>query len=158
MNVRNYLLVVLLFASLLLPSTLLAEVRSAPKDFLLTPVHDVEEDPYFEWVLMQSKTGGPLETAKIEYLIERVRNSPYTFVRNRTEHAANRAATHLAWKYGLRQSRIETAHEFIVNVASRSLKTGLAYLIKSSDGNQYPAGAVLENELRILEEHLKQKV
>ena len=138
----------------ILPGT---ESGAPPQDLLLTPTSETDSDPYFDWILVQIRRGAPAETAKIEYLIERIRKSPYQFIRNRVEYSAAEAARHLAWKYEHGRKYIETAHDFIRLLATRSLESGLLYLVKLPNGATYPIRDLLENELFALERSLTKK-
>ena len=140
---------------LILPKAF-AQHGQVPQGVLLASLDQIEEDPYFEWILRQERRGGPIEGAKIEYLIERIRKSDYRFIRNNVEYPSSEAANHLSWKYGLGRKSIRTAHDFIKHIASRSLNSGLRYLIKFPNGEKIPTEEILENELRILEASLEQ--
>src|SRR5258706_14503352 len=70
-------------------------VTPAP-DAMVNPNDKIEESPFFKKIL--EKDGDP-ELAKIQFLISRVRESPYIFVRNGTDYKGERAAVHLAWKF-----------------------------------------------------------
>lgn len=134
-----------------------AQSGAPPQQLLLTPTSEIDQDPYFDWILAQSHRGAPIETAKIEYLIERIRKSPYQFIRNRAEYSAAEAARHLAWKYEHGRKYIETAHDFIQLLATRSLESGLLYFVKLPNGATYPVRDLLENELFALERSLIKK-
>lgn len=95
-----------------------------------------------------------LEKQKIRFLLDRIRESPYTFIRNGTEHTGKEAASHLRWKYGFVAGRIQTAEEFIDEIATRSHKTGENYYIVIN-GERYPAGEVFHHELDRLNAMIK---
>ncbi|OGX06748.1 MAG: hypothetical protein A3G87_07620 [Omnitrophica bacterium RIFCSPLOWO2_12_FULL_50_11] len=120
-------------------------------------MNEINQDPYFGWVLAQRDRGAAVETAKIEYLIERIRKSPYLFIRNRVEYSAAEAARHLTWKYEHARRYALTAHDFIRHLATRSLESGLLYLVKLPNGTTYPVKELLENELFALEQSLNKK-
>ena len=150
---KRVLLFVIAFCVVFSPA-LFGQAIHAHQSILLSPAYDIEDNPYFEWVVLQSNRGTAVEKAKIEYLIERIRISPYHFIRNNVEYPSNKAATHLAWKYGLARKHAKTAVEFIQHLATRSLKTGVLYLMKLPDGRTLPVGELLTNELRYLESRL----
>jgi hypothetical protein len=153
-KVATSFLVLLFLGGTAFPSVGLSasELQSpAPDEVYLNTTHDLVEDPYFEWCVTQSMRGEGVEVAKIEYLLERIRHSPYRFIRNRTEYPSVRAAKHLFWKYSIGKKRIKTAQEFIQHIATKSLKTGLLYLVKLPDGQQVSVGKILQNELHLLE-------
>jgi hypothetical protein len=75
------------------------------------------------------------EQRKIEFLIssvEKLRGA--RFVRNGSEHGAKEAAAHLRMKLKTAGDKVKTADDFIKLCASRSSVTGVAYLIRFSDG------------------------
>ena len=125
-----------------------------PKTLLFTPIYHIDQNPYFDWVIRKRADQAQFEKAKIEYLIERVRKSPYTFVRNGSEHTSNEAAEHLAWKWYHVKDRIQTARQFIEHLATRSSTSGQLYMTKLTDGKTYPTGEMLTNELEALESTL----
>ena len=129
----------------------------AARNVLLSPNYKIQENPYFDWVLRQEKKGdeAAIEKAKVEYLVERIRSSPYTFIRNGAPYPANRAAEHIDGKYHRRKDKIHNARDFIEIAASYSSMSGKPYLIKVEDGTAYPASELLTNELETLEENLK---
>ena len=91
------------------------------------------------------------EKQKINFLLNRVKESPYLFIRNGTKHSGVEARSHLRWKYGFVQSRIQTTEEFIDTIASKSLATGEKYYIRIG-GKDYPVGDIFYNELNRLNE------
>jgi len=140
--------------SLLFLPPVWAKIQAPPPQALLAPLEDIHSDPYYEWVVRQQDRGLAFESAKIEYLIERLRNSPYTFVRNKVEYPSAKAAKHLSWKYGFAKNRVKTANDFITHLATKSINTGLFYLAKLPNGLTYRVGDLLENELKVLEANL----
>lgn len=84
---------------------------------------------------------------EIEQLINAVRTSGQTFVRNGTAYPATEAADHLAMKYGRVKSHIQSAEDFIEKAATQSSATGQPYLIRAADGTTVPAGEWLHKEL-----------
>ena len=78
------------------------------------------------------------ERAKIERLIELVRASKLTFVRNGKAYDANDAAEHLASKLEHTPEPGMTARDFIDRVASYSSQSGEPYLLQRADGKTTP--------------------
>lgn len=96
------------------------------------------------------------ENQKIDHLILFIRNlKGATFIRNGSEHSAVAAADHLQMKREKGGSRIKTAKDFIDKVASKSSISGEYYMIRFSNGKEFPAQMVLMNELKKLEEGKK---
>ncbi len=138
------------------PLALKAENTLTPPQVLVAPEEQsVSDDPYFQWIVEKQASGLSPESAKIEYLIERIRHSQYNFIRNNVPYDATHAAEHLSWKYGLARKRIKTADDFIQLVATKSIESGLPYLVKLPDGKTYATGDVLTNELHRLESLLQ---
>lgn len=67
---------------------------------------------------------------EISFLIEQVRNSNCTFIRNGIGHSANKAADHLILKYNNASRFTNNGQTFIKNLASKSSFTGISYKIK----------------------------
>lgn len=95
------------------------------------------------------------EMQKIDYLIQAVKDSGLTFIRNGSEYDSPKAAEHLRQKlnfairhYGEDQI---TADLFINRLASRSSITRRAYLIKLKDGRTVPCGQWLTEKLADLQ-------
>ena len=154
---RKSKVLILVFSCILMATPYLeAELINlhAPKNLLFTATHDIDENPYFDWAVRQRSNPEKFEKAKIEYLIERVRTSPYAFIRNGSEYTASQAAKHLGEKYRVRKEKIKTAEQFIQDVASRSSVSGQPYMIKLVDGTSYPTEEIFTNELDVLELNL----
>jgi hypothetical protein len=126
--------------------------EKTPYNILLSP-SPIEKNPALKKVLSVDQP--LLERAKIEYLLARIKQSPYHFIRNGRSYGGTRAAMHLNWKYKKRLDRIKTVEEFIEKIASRSWETGEAYLIKYANGKLYPIEEIFNNELRLLDEYLR---
>lgn len=126
--------------------------EKTPYNVLLSPA-PIEKNPATKKVLSVSES--LLEKAKIEYLLSRIRQSPYHFIRNGREYGGMRAAMHLTWKYKKQHDRIRTVEQFIDKIASRSWQTGEVYLIKYANGKLYPIEEIFNNELRLLDEYLQ---
>lgn len=99
------------------------------------------------------------EEGKIDYLIDRIRNSHLRFIRNRIEYDSDSAGKFIRWKLDrLRSkgSKIETAQDFVSVVTSGSRMSGQPYTIILQGGNRYHLQLILQNELDALEYCLKQ--
>lgn len=93
------------------------------------------------------------EVQKTDHLIQFVRNlKGATFIRNGSEHTPTDAADHLQYKREKAGSRVKTARDFIDKIASESSMTGNPYMIRFSNGKEFPVKMVLTNELNKLEE------
>lgn len=90
------------------------------------------------------------ESEKIEKLIEAVRESGHTFIRNGQEHGSSEAADHLSMKLEKAGDRVRTAEEFIAGIASRSSMTGKPYMLRTGDGTEYRTRDWLLSHLREL--------
>jgi len=126
--------------------------EKTPSDlFLISSVH---ENPLFAIALRNKENKAYLEKVEIQYLIEAVRKSSLTFIRNGENHKGAEAAAHILRKYLQAGGRVQTARDFIEGVASQSFLTGNRYLVMSSEGKTYPVRDVLYNELERLEQSL----
>ena len=99
------------------------------------------------------------EEGKIDYLMERIRNSKLIFVRNKVEYDSASAATFLRWKlnrWKKKGAKIDTAQEFVSTIASSSSMSGQPYAVVLLDGSRHDLKSVLQNELDALEYCLKQ--
>lgn len=85
-----------------------------------------------------SAAATPNETDRktIEYLIEYIRASDMTFVRNFSKHASGEAASHILEKYAHFRNEIRTPEDFIELCATESLMTGRAYLVIDQQGGK----------------------
>ena len=99
------------------------------------------------------------EEGKIDYLIERVKSSDLTFIRNKVEYTGPAAASFLRWKLSRMESRhhvkIKTAEDFVSEVVSGSRITGEPYTVILKDGSRHNFQNVLQNELDVLESCLR---
>jgi len=99
------------------------------------------------------------EDAKIDYLIDRFRQSNSVFIRNDVEYGGRAAAKFLRWKLDRLTTRygfeIETAEDFIDDIASMSRVTGDSYLLVLSDGSRHYVRNILYNELTELNSCLR---
>lgn len=95
------------------------------------------------------------EEGKIDYLLERLRNSQLVFIRNRVEYTGPQAAGFLRWKLDRWRNRhhikINTAQEFVDHIASGSKTSGDPYVVILEDGGRHNLRNVLQNELDALE-------
>lgn len=93
------------------------------------------------------------EAEKVERLLAFIRGlEGATFIRNGSEHTCKEAADHLQAKWEKHQSKIRTAEEFVLGLASASGMTGEAYKIRYADGTTVETKEVLLNELKRLEQ------
>jgi len=93
------------------------------------------------------------EEEKITLLIESARDTPEgtRFIRNGSAYGVADAVSHLARKYSRAQSRVKTAEEFILHVASRSSISGKEYLIQYPDGTTVTTATFFMEKLHSLE-------
>jgi len=70
----------------------------------------------------------------IDYLLEYVRNSDVTFIRNNKEHTPEEAAGHIMKKYRHYRKKIKTPEDFIRLSATKSTMSGRQYSIRTADG------------------------
>lgn len=127
-----------------------------PEEIFLSDSGDnVRGAPAYSRLLGYAHNVLAFERAKIDFLIDRTKRSPYTFIRDGVEYSGKRAAAHLIWKYHRKVSLVQSAGAFVDNVATRSGLSGELYLLKVQ-GLSYPFRDVLLNELRRLELLLKE--
>lgn len=118
---------------------------------------DRRESVFYKELLHLNGNEGAAEKAKILYLIDLVKHSPHTFIRNGDAYSGVKAARHLQTKYGYTVSRIKRAEDFIDYLASKSSVTGKAYLIQTESGKTYPARDVFYEELGRLNQMVAEK-
>jgi hypothetical protein len=87
--------------------------------------------------LVGSETRPAAEQAKIDRLLQRVRDSDAVFLRNGKEYGGKQAAAHLQTKLLLAGSRVQTARDFVRSVATRSERSGEPYRIRLSAGGSF---------------------
>ena len=75
---------------------------------------------------------------EIAYLIEFVRHSSCTFIRNGSEYSGGAAADHIQAKYDHFKDEIHTVDDFVARAASKSLMSGKPYTVRC-DGKTMPA-------------------
>ncbi|MDP3920472.1 MAG: DUF5329 family protein [Candidatus Omnitrophota bacterium] len=98
------------------------------------------------------------ERNKINYLLDVVKNSELTFIRNGMEYDSAAASRWLLWKSAHRQYRedpITTAEDFVNRVTMGSNATGIPYEIVFPDGTHERVWRLLAHELSALESVLK---
>jgi len=78
-------------------------------------------------------------TDEIVYLIDFVRHSSCTFIRNGSEYNGMQAADHIQAKYDYYKSDIKTVEGFIERAASKSMLSGKPYEVRCADGKIIPA-------------------
>lgn len=89
------------------------------------------------------------ERARIERLIAYVAaQKDITFVRNGSVYPAADAAKFLRGKFDKMGEHVNTAQQFIDEIASRSSTSGQPYQIRFADGRSVPAAQFLGDELR----------
>jgi uncharacterized protein DUF5329 len=91
------------------------------------------------------------EQAKIDWLLKEIGDSKAVFIRNGKEYEADKAVSHLKTKLLFAGSRVQTARQFIVGVASHSEETGKPYEIRAPDGNQQKLETWLLDRLAVYE-------
>ncbi|MEP6656849.1 MAG: DUF5329 family protein [Betaproteobacteria bacterium] len=86
-------------------------------------------------------------SAEIDQLLGDIANSGCTFIRSGKEYTGQEARRHIAFKYGFVRSRIDSADQFIRDLASTSSTTGEAYHIRCASA-QTDARPWLETRLK----------
>lgn len=101
------------------------------------------------------------EQDKINYLLERMRDSSVTFIRNGNRYNGLTAMQWLRWKMRHPQYReypIDTAIKFVEIVCDRSTKTGVPYEVIIEGGRHGRLREAMENELNYLEMAIRQRM
>ncbi len=134
--------------SALAVSGFLSVKSKTPADvyFMPGPATDIRQNPLYRKALDVAKNPRALERIKIDYLIELMRHSPYTFIRNGASHTGEEGSRHLLWKYHRNISKVDSAQIFIDEIATRSSASGDLYLVKTDEAS-YPLRDILMNEL-----------
>ena len=83
---------------------------------------------------------------EIAHLIDFVRQSSCTFIRNGTEYDGAQAADHVQAKYDYYKADIKTVEDFIERAASKSMLSGKPYEVRCSDGKTIPAADWIRTE------------
>jgi len=86
----------------------------------------------------------------IQYLLDFVKTSECIFIRNKKEHTAVEAASHMKRKYEHFKDKIKTPEDFISLTATKSLMTGKLYYVQLKDGEKTTSEAWL---LQALEDY-----
>ena len=97
----------------------------------------------------QSMAGDHSLDASIQFLLTRVSQSGYVFIRNGKEHNSLDAAKHMRRKYEHFVDEIETPEQFIERAATKSMMTGRRYRIRFADGTEMDTSDWLLNELAL---------
>lgn len=94
----------------------------------------------------------PSEQVKIQSLIASVEQlKGAVFIRNGTEYDAHKAADHLRLKLKYAGKRVQSADQFISNLATGSSMTGKPYQIRFSDGHTVESAVFFREQLRRIE-------
>ncbi|GAB3828086.1 hypothetical protein GCM10028895_41140 [Pontibacter rugosus] len=89
----------------------------------------------------------------MEHLIQFVsKMEGATFIRNSSKHSCREAAAHLESKWEKHKDDIQTARDFVNELASKSGMTGEPYKIQFADGTVKTSNQVLMQELQQLEQ------
>jgi hypothetical protein len=123
----------------------------------LGPFAGFKKDRAFQRALRAEAGTPPEEKARIDYLLDRVSNSPYNFLRNGSRYTGIQAKGHFEWKYSLNRGQIKTAEDFINKVATRSKISGQSYLMEHPDGRRYLLRDLLITELERFNRALKEE-
>jgi hypothetical protein len=97
-----------------------------------------------------SSTLSPQVRQQIDYLLHRVEDSGYIFIRNGSEHDSADAANHMRRKFEhfLDKGDIESVDDFIDLAGTRSLITRRNYMVRLPDGTELPTAQWLRAELK----------
>jgi Family of unknown function (DUF5329) len=91
----------------------------------------------------------PAERARIERLIEFVEGQKdIRFVRNGSAYSPKDAARFLRRKFEKMGEHVNTAQQFIEQIASKSSTSGEVYRIRLADGREIPTAQFLGDELK----------
>lgn len=92
------------------------------------------------------------EQVKIQSLIASIEQLPgAVFIRNGTEYDAHKAADHLRLKLKYAGKRVQTADQFISNLATGSSMTGKPYKIRFADGRTVESAVYFREQLKRIE-------
>ncbi len=101
------------------------------------------------FVTTQGLALSPEETMRTESLLAALgKQQNLTFTRNGTAQSAVDAESHLRLKLRKTEKRLNTAEQFIDNVASKSSVTGEEYQVKDAQGNVTSANEYLHELLK----------
>jgi len=87
------------------------------------------------------------EDPEIEYLLEAIGDSGCVFVRNGSEHDAEKAEDHLRMKYRRGRRYATSAETFIERLASKSSMTKKLYMMQCPGKEAQPTGEWLKQRL-----------
>ena len=91
----------------------------------------------------------PAERARIERLIDFVEaQKDIRFVRNGNDYSAKDAGKFLRGKFDKMGEHVNTAQQFIEQIASTSSTSDEPYVIRFTDGREMPAAKFLSDELK----------
>lgn len=96
----------------------------------------------------QSADSPASPAGEITYLLDLIRASPCTFIRNGDPYDGPAAADHIAQKYAYYVDEIHSAEDFIDLAASRSLLSGRPYQVSCPGAAIVPASDWLRAELQ----------
>ena len=99
-----------------------------------------------------SVKGADTTEHEVRLLIDAIAVSGCDFNRNGRQHTAEEAAAHLELKYARAGKHIDSADEFITQLASSSSFTGKPYLM-SCEGDTLPAGEWMIDALEQIRAH-----
>lgn len=88
------------------------------------------------------------EQIRIEALLDAIKQSQASFIRNGDEHSPEKAVEHLRNKLDYVGDDVQTAEEFIRHLASKSSFSGKKYMIRLPDGTTTPSGEWLTEALQ----------
>lgn len=89
---------------------------------------------------------------EIDHLLDYIKKSNVTFIRNGDEHNAEEAAKHIQSKFERFKKKINSAEDFIEKCATKSELSGKPYEIKLTDGTKMETSKWLLAELKIFRE------
>ncbi len=121
----------------------------------LGPSLGLDQSVVFQRALRAEPGTSKLEKARIDYLLERVRNSPYNFIRNGSRYTGKQAEAHFRWKYSFSVKRVKTAEDFIVWIATRSKLSGHPYFVEFLDKRRSLLRGLLTSELEHFDQALQ---
>ncbi len=92
------------------------------------------------WALPAARAEPTAEAAReIAWMLDLIRHSDCTFIRNGSDYAGPAAADHVQAKYEHYRKEIFSAEDFIAKAASKSLLTGKPYQVRCPDTATVPA-------------------
>ncbi len=121
-----------------------------PPDLFLTS--QVRDNIFFVKAFEHKENKTYLEKIEVRYLIESIRISPLTFIRNHKVYTGPEAAAHFSRKYAAAGNRVKNSRDFIEGIAAKSMLSGKPYWVQTATGQTYPLRDILYNELKRLEQ------